>query len=58
MSKLRSAALAVAVLPVVAAAPTTAFAQGPTDEQRAACQADFDRLCAGTRPGDGRVIVA
>jgi len=57
MSKLRFAVLVVAMLPVVVAgAPVAALAQGPTDEQRAACQADFDRLCAGVVPGDGRVI--
>jgi hypothetical protein len=54
MSKLRFALLVVAVLPAVVAG--AAVAQGPTDEQRAACQADFDRLCAGTIPGGGRVI--
>jgi hypothetical protein len=57
MSKLRFAILIVAVLPgVVAGVPLAVRAQGPTDEQRAACQADFDRLCAGTVPGDGRII--
>jgi hypothetical protein len=54
MSKLRFALLVVAVLPAVVAG--AAVAQGPTDEQRAACQADFDRLCAGTAPGGGRII--
>jgi Cysteine rich repeat len=56
MSKLTFAVLVVALLPVVAGAPVEALAQGPTDEQRAACQADFDRLCAGVVPGGGRVI--
>ena len=29
---------------------------GPTPEQRAACQADYDKFCVGMIPGDGRII--
>jgi hypothetical protein len=63
MSKLRFAVLVVAVLPgVVAGGPHVALAQaqvqplGPTPEQRAACQADYDKFCLGTIPGDGRIV--
>jgi hypothetical protein len=58
MSTLRFAALIVAA----AAMPLAALAQaqnqpiGPTPEQRAACQADYDRFCVGMIPGDGRII--
>lgn len=33
-----------------------AFAQNMTAEQRAACQADYDKFCKGTLPGGGRII--
>jgi hypothetical protein len=35
---------------------TTAFAQSLTAEQRAACKSDYDKYCAGTVPGGGRII--
>lgn len=28
----------------------------PTDEQRAACQADYARFCSDVLPGGGRII--
>ncbi|MBV9569260.1 MAG: cysteine rich repeat-containing protein [Hyphomicrobiales bacterium] len=33
---------------------TSAFAQ--TAAERAACRADFQKLCKGTKPGGGRVL--
>jgi hypothetical protein len=31
-------------------------AQTLTSEERAACQADYDKYCKGTTPGGGRII--
>jgi hypothetical protein len=31
-------------------------AQTLTAEERAACQADYDKYCKGTMPGGGRII--
>jgi hypothetical protein len=33
-----------------------AQAQTLTSEERAACQADYDKYCKGTMPGGGRII--
>ena len=33
-----------------------ALAQTPTADQRGACKADYDKYCAGTPPGGGRVV--
>ena len=33
-----------------------ALAQDFTAEQRAACRGDYNKFCAGTRPGGGRVL--
>jgi hypothetical protein len=33
-----------------------AQAQTLTAEERAACQADYDKYCKGTMPGGGRII--
>ena len=33
-----------------------AMAQTLTAEERAACQADYDKYCKGTMPGGGRII--
>ena len=33
-----------------------AVAQTLTAEERAACQADYDKYCKGTMPGGGRII--
>jgi hypothetical protein len=69
MSTLRFSTLRfVALIIVVAAAIAHAGSQavlaqtanqpiGPTPEQRAACQADYDRFCVGMIPGEGRIIV-
>jgi hypothetical protein len=51
MAKLR-----FAVLVVVTGFSTTAFAQVLTSEMRSACKADFEKYCAGTTPGGGRII--
>nr|WP_284419510.1 MULTISPECIES: hypothetical protein [unclassified Bradyrhizobium] len=49
--------LALAVLFTLSVAVTAARAQMvPTDAQRAACQADYDRFCLGMIPGGGRII--
>jgi hypothetical protein len=34
----------------------TALAQALSAEQRAACQADYNKYCKGTMPGGGRII--
>jgi hypothetical protein len=50
------------IIAAAAGAPVAAGAQvanqpiGPTPEQRAACQADYDKFCVGMIPGDGRII--
>jgi hypothetical protein len=49
MSKLRFAVLALAI-----ACSGSAGAQ--TADQRGACKADYDKYCAGTLPGGGRVV--
>jgi hypothetical protein len=33
-----------------------AAAQTLSAEQRAACQADYDKFCKGTMPGGGRIV--
>jgi hypothetical protein len=33
-----------------------ALAQTPTADQRGACTADYEKFCAGTAPGDGRIV--
>jgi cysteine rich repeat protein len=33
-----------------------AFAQTPTADQRGACKADYEKFCAGTAPGGGRIV--
>ncbi|MET0219502.1 MAG: hypothetical protein ABW213_02475 [Tardiphaga sp.] len=47
---------AAAAAPVAAAAQAPNQSIGPTPEQRAACQADYDKFCVGMIPGDGRII--
>ena len=37
-------------------ANTARAQQLPTDEQRAACQADYAKFCSDTLPGGGRII--
>jgi hypothetical protein len=59
MSRLRFVALlvaAAAMVPVAAGAQALNQPIGPTPEQRAACQADYDKFCVGMIPGDGRIV--
>ena len=49
MPKLRFAVLALAI-----GCSGPAVAQ--TTDQRGACKADYDKYCAGTLPGGGRVV--
>jgi hypothetical protein len=49
MSKLRFAVLALAI---GCAGPAVA----QTTDPRGACKADYDKYCAGTLPGGGRVV--
>ena len=49
MSKLRFAVLVLAI-----GCSGSAVAQ--TSDQRGACKADYDKYCAGTLPGGGRVV--
>jgi Spy/CpxP family protein refolding chaperone len=46
---------ALALLAAVATS-ASALAQTPTAAQRAACKPDFDKFCAGTMPGGGRIL--
>lgn len=62
MSMPRFAILIVAAAAIPSVGLSAAWAQaqnqpiGPTPEQRAACQADYDKFCVGMIPGDGRII--
>jgi hypothetical protein len=49
MSKLRFAVLALAI-----GCSGSAIAQ--SNDGRGACKADYDKYCAGTLPGGGRVV--
>ena len=51
MSKLHAAILACAI-----GVCGSAFAQTPTADQRGACGQDYQKYCAGTAPGGGRVV--
>ena len=60
MSRPRLVALIIAAavtIPQMAGAQTANQPIGPTPEQRAACQADYDKFCVGMIPGEGRIIV-
>ena len=35
---------------------SAAFAQTPAADQRGACKADYEKFCAGTAPGSGRLV--
>jgi len=48
--------LSVAVVAFAIGFSTAAFAQNLTAAQRTACKADYDKYCAGTTPGGGRII--
>jgi hypothetical protein len=49
MSKLSFARAAIAVV-------LSGFASARAADSRGACRADYDRFCAGTAPGGGRVV--
>ena len=49
MSKLRFALFVFAI-------GATGQAVAQTADQRGACKADYDKYCAGTMPGGGRVV--
>jgi Cysteine rich repeat len=53
MTKLHFAALAILA---GVSASTSASAQTPNAARRAACKPDFDKYCAGTTPGGGRIL--
>jgi hypothetical protein len=46
----------VAVLVFAIAFSGAAFAQTAPPDQRGACNADYNKYCAGTMPGGGRVV--
>ena len=48
--------LPVAVLVFAIAFSGAAFAQTAPPDPRGACKADYDKYCAGTMPGGGRVV--
>jgi hypothetical protein len=50
------ARLCFVVVALVSGFSTAALAQALTAEQRAACQADYNKYCQGTMPGGGRII--
>jgi Cysteine rich repeat len=57
MSKLRFAVVVLAVgFSSTGFAPSTAFAQRLTADQRAACKPDFQKLCGDVKPGGGRIM--
>jgi len=45
-----------AVLVLLFCVSGTAFAQTPTADPRGACKTDYEKFCAGTAPGGGRVV--
>jgi len=47
---------AFAVFVVTSGFSSAVFAQALTSEQRAACKADYEKYCANTTPGGGRII--
>jgi hypothetical protein len=51
MSKLHAAVLVCAI-----GFSGAAIAQTPTADQRGACKQDYDKYCAGTMPGGGRIV--
>jgi hypothetical protein len=48
--------LAFAVFVVATGFSSAVLAQALTSEQRAACKADYEKYCASTTPGGGRII--
>jgi hypothetical protein len=48
--------LHISVLVFITGFSSAAFGQALTATQRTACKADYDKYCAGTTPGGGRII--
>ena len=46
----------VATVVILATVLGSGIAMAQTAAERAACQADFEKLCAGVEPGGGRVV--
>ncbi|WP_315719854.1 MULTISPECIES: hypothetical protein [unclassified Bradyrhizobium] len=53
---MKKLATAILFTLTVAAVPAAHAQRQPTDEERAACQADYDKFCLGLIPGGGRII--
>jgi prephenate dehydrogenase len=57
MSKLHAAALVCAIgLSGALLLSSQVLAQTPTPDQRSACKQDYEKYCAGTEPGGGRIV--
>ena len=56
MSTLRFVVLIAAAVSNVAAVYAQDLPFQPTPEQRAACEADYNKFCLGMIPGGGRII--
>jgi hypothetical protein len=56
MHKIRFVVVAFALGFSSAGFSSAALAQALSAEQRAACQADYNKYCKGTMPGGGRII--
>ena len=57
MSKLHAAALVCAIgLSGQVLLSGAVLAQTPTTDQRSACKQDYEKYCAGTAPGGGRIV--
>ena len=56
MSKLHAAALVCAIGLWAGLAFEPVLAQTPTADQRSACKQDYEKYCAGTAPGGGRIV--
>ena len=48
--------LCFAVIVIAIGCSGVVHAQALSAEERAACQADYDKYCKGTMPGGGRII--
>lgn len=46
----------LATVVILATVLGSGIAMAQTAAERAACQADFEKLCAGVEPGGGRVV--
>ncbi|MGJ4889561.1 hypothetical protein ACQR0Z_19965 [Bradyrhizobium sp. HKCCYLS3077] len=53
---MKKLATAILFTLTIAAVPAAQAQRLPTDEERAACQADYDKFCIGLIPGGGRII--